>query len=603
MSPPAPGMDGSRPGDLRSPGSFGRCSRRRPGKFNPRWECRRRSRGKILHMSQTPARPCVDRRRGFVAVLVPIAALSSRPCSFPGGRGGGRPRARSARRAPLERIDRPDLASERRLSAAPRHSRRTSPCRVRRSGDEHSRRGNWQSDTVFTLQLSWHLDFNLGASQRVAKLAIWEHRGGVCGRALRRGGGGARQRAERGELCPSPNHSSFPFSYPVDLLALSTPRPGALHPVGDQLGLPHRPGFQLRLRRRWRGGGLGRSACRAAGDRHRGATERRCHCDFHRHTRNGLNPRRGPFLEAPGNPAGSVPHSKGRPNIATVFSALPAVAAICRRRACSSFSRIGFLRSSTFFAFRRGHKRPHGDYCRADHFAAMAYILAVNPQILSTTGMDFGAVVTATALASALMTAVFALVTNWPIALAPGMGLNAFFAFTICGAMRFRGRRRWRWSFAAARVSAALTHWLAAADHRGDSARAEDRDLLRHRPVYRLHRFAERRDHRGESGDAGDRRAARFATRAARARRHCARGGAAFRRVEGAIVLSVLALTAVGLVIPAADGGCSRNCRRRLSTRPLRLRRLFSRSISAISSRTRPVAAADPRISLRRSLR
>lgn len=69
-------------------------------------------------------------------------------------------------------------------------------------------------------------------------------------------------------------------------------------------------------------------------------------------------------------------------------------------------------------------------------FAAMAYILAVNPQILSTTGMDFGAVVTATALSSALMTAVFALVTNWPIANAPGMGLNAFFAFTLCGAMK-----------------------------------------------------------------------------------------------------------------------------------------------------------------------
>lgn len=68
-------------------------------------------------------------------------------------------------------------------------------------------------------------------------------------------------------------------------------------------------------------------------------------------------------------------------------------------------------------------------------FAAMAYILAVNPQILATTGMDFGATVTATALASAIMTAIFGLATNWPIALAPGMGLNAFFAFTICGAM------------------------------------------------------------------------------------------------------------------------------------------------------------------------
>jgi adenine/guanine/hypoxanthine permease len=67
-------------------------------------------------------------------------------------------------------------------------------------------------------------------------------------------------------------------------------------------------------------------------------------------------------------------------------------------------------------------------------FAAMAYILAVNPSILSTTGMDKGALITATAVASAVMTVVMALATNYPIALAPGMGLNAFFAFTICGA-------------------------------------------------------------------------------------------------------------------------------------------------------------------------
>jgi AGZA family xanthine/uracil permease-like MFS transporter len=67
-------------------------------------------------------------------------------------------------------------------------------------------------------------------------------------------------------------------------------------------------------------------------------------------------------------------------------------------------------------------------------FAAMAYILAVNPAILSTTGMDKGALVTATAVASGVMTAVMALATNYPIALAPGMGLNAFFAFTLCGA-------------------------------------------------------------------------------------------------------------------------------------------------------------------------
>jgi AGZA family xanthine/uracil permease-like MFS transporter len=65
-------------------------------------------------------------------------------------------------------------------------------------------------------------------------------------------------------------------------------------------------------------------------------------------------------------------------------------------------------------------------------FAAMAYILDVNPVVLAAGGMDKGAVITATALASAIMTAVMALATNYPIALAPGMGMNAFFAYTIC---------------------------------------------------------------------------------------------------------------------------------------------------------------------------
>ena len=69
-------------------------------------------------------------------------------------------------------------------------------------------------------------------------------------------------------------------------------------------------------------------------------------------------------------------------------------------------------------------------------FAAMAYILAVNPNILAAAGMDRGALVTATALASALMTAVFALATNYPIALAPGLGMNAFFAYTLCVGMK-----------------------------------------------------------------------------------------------------------------------------------------------------------------------
>lgn len=68
----------------------------------------------------------------------------------------------------------------------------------------------------------------------------------------------------------------------------------------------------------------------------------------------------------------------------------------------------------------------------ATTFAAMAYILAVNPAILGATGMDKGAVLTATALASALFTVVMALAANLPVAAAPGMGINAFFAFTLC---------------------------------------------------------------------------------------------------------------------------------------------------------------------------
>ena len=67
-------------------------------------------------------------------------------------------------------------------------------------------------------------------------------------------------------------------------------------------------------------------------------------------------------------------------------------------------------------------------------FAAMAYILAVNPAILANTGMDKAALVTVTALTAAIATALMALLTNYPIALAPGMGINAFFTFTICGA-------------------------------------------------------------------------------------------------------------------------------------------------------------------------
>lgn len=64
-------------------------------------------------------------------------------------------------------------------------------------------------------------------------------------------------------------------------------------------------------------------------------------------------------------------------------------------------------------------------------FMTMAYILAVNPSVLGATGMDQGAIFTATVLASVIGTVCMALFANYPFALAPGMGLNAYFAYTV----------------------------------------------------------------------------------------------------------------------------------------------------------------------------
>jgi AGZA family xanthine/uracil permease-like MFS transporter len=68
-------------------------------------------------------------------------------------------------------------------------------------------------------------------------------------------------------------------------------------------------------------------------------------------------------------------------------------------------------------------------------FLTMAYILIVNPQILAAAGMDPGAAFVATCLAAAIGSALMGLLANYPIALAPGMGINAYFAFVVVGAM------------------------------------------------------------------------------------------------------------------------------------------------------------------------
>ena len=64
-------------------------------------------------------------------------------------------------------------------------------------------------------------------------------------------------------------------------------------------------------------------------------------------------------------------------------------------------------------------------------FLAMSYILAVNPGILSQSGLDWGAVFTATGVSAAIATLVMAFCANLPVALAPGLGLNAFFTYTV----------------------------------------------------------------------------------------------------------------------------------------------------------------------------
>ena len=70
-------------------------------------------------------------------------------------------------------------------------------------------------------------------------------------------------------------------------------------------------------------------------------------------------------------------------------------------------------------------------------FLAMAYILAVNPGMLAATGMDTQSIFLATALSAGISSIIMGILSNYPVALAPGMGVNALFAFTLCGAMGY----------------------------------------------------------------------------------------------------------------------------------------------------------------------
>lgn len=100
-------------------------------------------------------------------------------------------------------------------------------------------------------------------------------------------------------------------------------------------------------------------------------------------------------------------------------------------------------KGSAGFFERTFHLKENGTTFRTEvlagitTFMTMAYILAVNPSILEDAGMDKGAVFTATALASCLATVMMALLANYPFVLAPGMGLNAYFAYTVVVGMGY----------------------------------------------------------------------------------------------------------------------------------------------------------------------
>ena len=206
------------------------------------------------------------------------------------------------------------------------------------------------------------------------------------------------------------------------------------------------------------------------------------------------------------------------------------------RRYCGAASRRGSFAKGTGWRQRRGARNWQGD-CN-DHatkplsergfldryfgltengtnvrtefiaglttFLTMVYIVFVNPQILGNAGMDKGAVFVATCIAAAVSTLVMALYANYPIALAPGMGLNAFFAFTVVLGYKYT----WQQALAAVFCSGrdllppvGLPH--PRIHHQLDPEKSEIRDLRRRRAVSRHHRARECEDRRRASGDAG----------------------------------------------------------------------------------------------------
>ena len=140
-------------------------------------------------------------------------------------------------------------------------------------------------------------------------------------------------------------------------------------------------------------------------------------------------------------------------------------------------------------------------------FLTMVYIVFVNPAILANAGMDKGAVFVATCVAAAVSTLIMALYANYPIALAPGMGLNAFFAFTLVLSYKYT----WQQALAFVFISGVLALIISLTPLReyvinAIPQKSQARGLGRHRPVPVHHRAGAGQDRGRPSGDAGDAR-------------------------------------------------------------------------------------------------
>ena len=137
-------------------------------------------------------------------------------------------------------------------------------------------------------------------------------------------------------------------------------------------------------------------------------------------------------------------------------------------------------------------------------FLTMAYIVLVNPAILAAAGMPLAAVTAATCLSAGFASIMMGVVARYPITLAPGMGLNVYFAYSVCIRMHVP------WQTALGAVFPLRRHFYG--DHRrghpaDDSARHSPRTLRRrrqrHRPLHRTDRLSKRRNYRRRSHDHG----------------------------------------------------------------------------------------------------